>query len=165
MLKIKNLHVSIDGNEILRGIDLDLEAGKTYAIMGPNGSGKSTLSYVLAGSDKYTITDFEAFNHARDKEAWENSFLYKVQKFFKKILSNLFGSNNKGADASTRGSDRLDSHLLDGVDKSSRPSAPSLGSVKGTSMLTDNTDNIINFTNTDTQIKETSSKMRTAPGE
>tara|TARA_B100000674_G_scaffold490310_1_gene505904 strand:- start:1840 stop:2592 length:753 start_codon:yes stop_codon:yes gene_type:complete len=57
MLEIKNLHVSIDGSKILRGIDLNLEAGKTYAIMGPNGSGKSTLSYVLAGSDKYTVTD------------------------------------------------------------------------------------------------------------
>lgn len=56
MLEIENLHVSIDGKEILRGIDLTLEPGKTYAIMGPNGSGKSTLSYVLAGSEKYKIT-------------------------------------------------------------------------------------------------------------
>ena len=57
MLEIKNLHVSIDGKEILRGINLNLDAGKTYAIMGPNGSGKSTLSYVLAGNNKYTVTD------------------------------------------------------------------------------------------------------------
>jgi len=56
MLEIENLHVSVDGKEILRGIDLTLEPGKTYAIMGPNGSGKSTLSYVLAGSDKYEVT-------------------------------------------------------------------------------------------------------------
>ena len=56
MLEIENLHVSIDGKEILRGIDLTLEPGKTYAIMGPNGSGKSTLSHVLAGSEKYEIT-------------------------------------------------------------------------------------------------------------
>ena len=56
MLEIENLHVSIDGKEILRGIDLTLEPGKTYAIMGPNGSGKSTLSYVLAGSEKYKVT-------------------------------------------------------------------------------------------------------------
>ena len=57
MLEIENLHVSIDGKEILRGIDLTLEPGKTYAIMGPNGSGKSTLSHVLAGSEKYEITE------------------------------------------------------------------------------------------------------------
>jgi len=57
MLEIENLHVSIDGKEILRGIDLTLEPGKTYAIMGPNGSGKSTLSYVLAGSEKYKVTE------------------------------------------------------------------------------------------------------------
>jgi Fe-S cluster assembly ATP-binding protein len=57
MLEIENLHVSVDGKEILRGIDLSLDAGKTYAIMGPNGSGKSTLSYVLAGNDKYEITE------------------------------------------------------------------------------------------------------------
>ena len=56
MLEIENLHVSIDGKEILRGIDLTLEPGKTYAIMGPNGSGKSTLSYVLAGNEKYKVT-------------------------------------------------------------------------------------------------------------
>ena len=57
MLEIENLHVSIDGKEILRGIDLTLEPGKTYAIMGPNGSGKSTLSHVLAGNEKYEITE------------------------------------------------------------------------------------------------------------
>tara|TARA_B100000519_G_scaffold201803_1_gene218378 strand:- start:294 stop:1055 length:762 start_codon:yes stop_codon:yes gene_type:complete len=56
MLEIENLHVAIDGKEILRGIDLSLEPGKTYAIMGPNGSGKSTLSHVLAGNDKYEVT-------------------------------------------------------------------------------------------------------------
>jgi Fe-S cluster assembly ATP-binding protein len=56
MLEIENLHVSIDDKEILRGIDLTLESGKTYAIMGPNGSGKSTLSYVLAGNEKYKVT-------------------------------------------------------------------------------------------------------------
>ncbi|MBL23974.1 MAG: Fe-S cluster assembly ATPase SufC [Rhodospirillaceae bacterium] len=56
MLEIKDLHASVDGKEILRGIDLTLEPGKTYAIMGPNGSGKSTLSYVLAGNEKYEVT-------------------------------------------------------------------------------------------------------------
>ena len=49
MLKIKNLHASVDGKEILRGIDFEVNAGEVHAIMGPNGSGKSTLASVIAG--------------------------------------------------------------------------------------------------------------------
>ncbi len=56
MIRIENLHVEIDGKEILKGLDLTLEPGKVHAIMGPNGSGKSTLSYVLAGHESYTVT-------------------------------------------------------------------------------------------------------------
>jgi Fe-S cluster assembly ATP-binding protein len=56
MLEIKNLHASIGGKEILKGIDLKIPSGQVHAIMGPNGSGKSTLSYVLSGRDGYEVT-------------------------------------------------------------------------------------------------------------
>ena len=57
MLQIKNLHVSVEGKPILRGIDLDVALGQVHSIMGPNGSGKSTLAQVLAGHPAYEVTD------------------------------------------------------------------------------------------------------------
>jgi Fe-S cluster assembly ATP-binding protein len=59
LLEIKNLKVSVNGNEILKGINLVINKGEIHAIMGPNGSGKSTLSYVLAGKEGYEVTDGE----------------------------------------------------------------------------------------------------------
>ena len=57
MLEVKNLHVTVDGKAILKGLNLSVGAGEVHAIMGPNGSGKSTLAYVLAGREGYEVTD------------------------------------------------------------------------------------------------------------
>jgi Fe-S cluster assembly ATP-binding protein len=66
MLTIKNLHVSINGQEILHGLDLSLNAGEVHSIMGPNGSGKSTLAQVLAGREEYEVTDGTVLYKGRD---------------------------------------------------------------------------------------------------
>lgn len=66
MLSIKNLHATIDGKEILRGLNLEIGAGEIHAIMGPNGSGKSTLSYVLAGREGYEVTKGEVIYQGKD---------------------------------------------------------------------------------------------------
>jgi Fe-S cluster assembly ATP-binding protein len=66
MLEIKNLHVSVDGNEILRGIDLEVPTGEVHAIMGPNGSGKSTLARALAGHEAYEVTQGQVFFDGKD---------------------------------------------------------------------------------------------------
>ena len=71
MLEIKNLHVTVDGKPILKGVDLSVGAGEVHAIMGPNGSGKSTLAYVLAGREGYEVTDGEVLYQGRDLLALE----------------------------------------------------------------------------------------------
>ena len=66
MLKIKNLHANIEGNEILKGIDLEINAGEKHAIMGPNGGGKSTLANVIAGNEAYEVTEGEIIFEGED---------------------------------------------------------------------------------------------------
>jgi len=82
MLEIKNLHATVDGKEILKGIDLTINAGEIHAIMGPNGSGKSTLSYVLTGREGYEVTEGEVLFKGKnllemepDERAGEGVFL------------------------------------------------------------------------------------------
>jgi Fe-S cluster assembly ATP-binding protein len=82
MLKIENLHVEIDGNEIIRGLNLEVGKGEIHAIMGPNGSGKSTLSNVLMGHPRYEVTggtvtfmDQDVFELEPDERAKLGMFL------------------------------------------------------------------------------------------
>ena len=71
MLDIKNLHASVEGKEILKGLDLTVNAGEVHAIMGPNGSGKSTLANVLAGRDAYEITGGSILFEGKDLNEME----------------------------------------------------------------------------------------------
>ncbi len=68
MLKIENLHASVEGKSILKGINLEVKAGEVHAIMGPNGSGKSTLASVIAGKEEYEVTDGKIFIENEDIE-------------------------------------------------------------------------------------------------
>ena len=89
MLTIKNLHASINGTEILNGINLEVKAGEIHAIMGPNGSGKSTLSAVLAGKELFEVTKgdvtfngkdlFEMAPEERSRDGLFLSFQYPVE--------------------------------------------------------------------------------------
>src|ERR1700744_5130807 len=71
LLEVRNLHVELDGKDILKGLDRTVNAGEVHAIMGPNGSGKSTLAYVLAGKEDYTPTAGEGRFNGKNLFAME----------------------------------------------------------------------------------------------
>ena len=82
LLEIRDLHVSVEGHVILKGLDLQVNAGEVHSIMGPNGSGKSTLAQVLARRDTYAVTGGEVLFNGRDllamkpeEAAWEGVFV------------------------------------------------------------------------------------------
>ncbi len=89
MIKIENLHANIDGKEILKGLNLEVNAGEVHAIMGPNGAGKSTLASILAGKDDYEVTEgsvtfdgkdlLELETDERAKEGLFLAFQYPVE--------------------------------------------------------------------------------------
>ncbi|MFP4395737.1 MAG: Fe-S cluster assembly ATPase SufC [Anaerolineales bacterium] len=125
-LEIRNLHVNVEGEEILKGVDLVVRRGETHALMGPNGSGKSTLSYALMGHPKYTVTEGEVLLNGENlleletnERAQKGLFLamqYPVavsgvtlDNFLHAATSAVRGY---GEEAQTSGQGRMGAHLM-----------------------------------------------------
>ncbi len=116
LLEIRNLHAHVEGNEILRGINLTVNAGEVHSIMGPNGSGKSTLAQVLAGKEAYEITEGEVIYDGKDlldmepdERACEGVFLafqYPVE--IPGVTTNYFLKAAVNAKRKHNGQDELD---------------------------------------------------------
>ena len=84
LLEIKNLHVNVDGHEILKGIDLSINKGEVHSIMGPNGSGKSTLAQVLARRESYNVTAGEVLYEGKDLLAMKPEEADRLQSLLAK---------------------------------------------------------------------------------
>ncbi|NLI00756.1 MAG: Fe-S cluster assembly ATPase SufC [Chthonomonadales bacterium] len=116
MLKIDNLHASVEGNEILRGISLTVNAGEVHAIMGPNGSGKSTLARVIAGHQDYEVTAGEVLFDGQsllelepEERAWAGVFMafqYPIE--IPGVNNAYFLKAALNAQRKARGEDELD---------------------------------------------------------
>ena len=116
MLEIRNLHASVEGHEILKGVDLKINAGEVHSIMGPNGSGKSTLAQVIAGRDTYEVTSGEIIYDNDDllekppeQRAADGVFLafqYPVE--IPGVTTNYFLKSALNAIRKSRGQDPLD---------------------------------------------------------
>ena len=117
MLKVKNLHATVAGKEILKGLSLEIEAGEIHAIMGPNGAGKSTLGNILAGRDGYEVTEGEVYFNGKnllelepEERACEGVFLafqYPVE--IPGVNNTYFLRAALNAQRKYRGEDELDS--------------------------------------------------------
>ncbi|MEC7577440.1 MAG: Fe-S cluster assembly ATPase SufC [Pseudomonadota bacterium] len=117
MISIKNLHARIEEKEIIKGLSLEIEAGKVHAIMGPNGAGKSTLASVIAGREEYEVTDGEILMNGKDlldlepeERAAEGVFMaFQYPLEIPGVPMNTFMRTALNAQRKLRGEDELDS--------------------------------------------------------